>query len=118
MVMALYLNLPGSRKFAKRYPAQLAAELEFLEKCFGGLPSLRPVRTSGLRLIAKIRDINDDRSHIAHGYLRYWSKEEKRLAFMRVWKPPKAEAQMVVYSISEDGLFNDAKRVATFRHAV
>jgi hypothetical protein len=115
MVMVLHMSLPGAKKFTKRYPTTFAAELAFLTDCFKGLPSLRPLRRRALRLLQQAHTIHDDRSHIVHGYLRYWDKAEKRLAFMRVWKPPKSDAQMVVYSISEDGLIADAKRVSTFR---
>lgn len=111
--MALQLWLPGAKKFSKKYPTSFVAEKEYLEACFKGLPSLRPIRRQGLRLLEKLTAAHDARSHVVHGFMRNWDKKTKRLAFMRVMKLKNEEPQMVIFSVSEAGLVRDAKRVAT-----
>lgn len=116
MVFYLHTHLPGARQFSKKIPTNLAAEVEFLRDCFLKLPAMKPVRTQGLRLLARIESVSEHRHHIIHGYLRHWAKESKTLAFTRMWKPRGRDAEIVVYSIREAGLIATAKRVSTLRH--
>jgi hypothetical protein len=115
MVYALYIHLPGAKRFSKRYPVNFAAELEFLLDCFTKLPSMKPLRSQGVRLLGAVKKVSEDRSHIVHGYMRHWERKSKRLAFVRVWKPPGGLAQLVTFSLSEKALIADAKRVQTLR---
>ena len=71
MVYGLHSQLPGARKFIKKYPTQWQDELSFLEQCFAHLPEMRFLRVRGKSLIARIRVVAEDRHHLVHGYLQF-----------------------------------------------
>ncbi|HZP98623.1 MAG TPA: hypothetical protein VFB13_03735 [Reyranella sp.] len=119
MVHSVHTYIPGAKKYGKKYPINFRTELEFLWNCFLHLPSMKPFRAQGLKLLQRINKAHEDRSDILHSYITRWDKKTKQLSFSRVWKSPDTgEPEGRRISITEQGLVADAKRLDTLRYTV
>lgn len=115
MVHTVHLYIPASNTYQKKYPIDFKSECIFLRKSLTDLPELKSFQAEGIAILDEIERISEDRSHIVHGFVRFWG--EGRLEFTRVHRMDGRPAVAIV-SITPEQLERDLERIDTFRDPV